>query len=168
MDSEIARSTLRGLRRILRATETGNRRLAAVTGLTPSQLLVLREIDATAGVTPSAVAHRLQFSHATITAIVDQLVARGFVTRARGERDKRQSLLTSTREGARSLSDAPDMLQERFAEGFDALPDWEKAMILAAIERLSIVLGVEANDAAPLLDSGAIDRVGADGDDRAR
>ena len=79
MDSEIASLTLRALRRVLRATEIGSRQLATTTGLTPSQLLVLREIDARLSVTPSAVAQALQFSQATITAIVDRLVALGFV-----------------------------------------------------------------------------------------
>ncbi|HRE35414.1 MAG TPA: MarR family transcriptional regulator, partial [Sphingopyxis terrae] len=44
MESEIANATLRALRRILRATETGSRKLGAATGLTPSQLLVLRDV----------------------------------------------------------------------------------------------------------------------------
>ena len=56
MDSEIANATLKALRRVLRATEGGTRRLAAATGLTPSQLLVLREIDAGDDVTPGVVA----------------------------------------------------------------------------------------------------------------
>ena len=75
MNSEIASLTLRALRRVLRATEIGSRQLASTTGLTPSQLLVLREIDTRGSDMPSAVAQTLQFSQATITAIVDRLVA---------------------------------------------------------------------------------------------
>ena len=40
-----------------------------------SQLLVLRDVAGAQGATPGQVAQRLQFSHATITAIVDRLVA---------------------------------------------------------------------------------------------
>ena len=60
MESEIANATLRALRRILRATETGSRKLGAATGLTPSQLLVLREVAGAQGATPGQVAQRLQ------------------------------------------------------------------------------------------------------------
>src|SRR3546814_4190122 len=60
MESEIANATLKALRRVLRATDGGTRRLAAATGLTPSQLLVLREIDTGEGVTPGLIARRLQ------------------------------------------------------------------------------------------------------------
>ncbi len=122
METAIANATLKALRRILRATDGGNRKLAAATGLTPSQLLVLREVEARDEATPGSIAQRLQFSHATITAIADRLVDLGLITRTRGERDKRQILLNATAEGRQRLTDAPDMLQEIFAERFAALP----------------------------------------------
>ncbi len=158
MESEMANATLKALRRVLRAAEGGTRRLASATGLTPSQLLVLREIDGGEEVTPGAVAQRLQFSHATITAIVDRLVALRLVTRARSDRDKRRMLLEVTPEGRRRLAEAPDMLQEVFSARFSRLPAWEQAMVLAGTERLAEILGVGDMDAAPLLDAGQIDR----------
>lgn len=158
MNPEIANATLKALRRILRATEGGNRKLAAATGLTPSQLLVLREIDADTAVTPGVVAQKLQFSHATITAIVDRLVELDLATRSRSDQDKRRMLLTISDRGRQCLAEAPDMMQEIFALRFAALPTWEQAMILAATERLANILGAGDMDAAPLLDTGAIDR----------
>lgn len=160
METEIANATLKAVRRILRATDRGSRKLAAATGLTPSQLLVLREVEARVDVTPGVIAQRLQFSHATITAITDRLVALGLITRTRSDRDKRQMLLDATDEGRQRLSDAPDMLQEVFADRFAALPAWEQAMILAGAERLAGILGADDIDAAPLLDAGLIDRAG--------
>ncbi|HET6537760.1 MAG TPA: MarR family transcriptional regulator [Sphingopyxis sp.] len=161
METEIANATLKALRRILRATDRGSRTLAAATGLTPSQLLVLREVESRVDVTPSVIAQRLQFSHATITAITDRLVALGLITRTRSSKDKRQVLLDATNEGRQRLEDAPDMMQEIFASRFIRLPMWEQAMILAGAERLAGLLGAEDIDAAPLLDAGLIDRVGS-------
>ncbi|MGL3822893.1 MarR family winged helix-turn-helix transcriptional regulator [Sphingopyxis sp. R3-92] len=158
MDSGIANATLKALRRVLRAAEGGTRKLAAATGLTPSQLLVLREIDGGDEVTPGAVAQQLQFSHATITAIVDRLVLLELATRSRSEQDKRRMLLKSTERGRQCLADAPDMLQEIFEARFEALPPWEQAMILAGTERLADILGAGDMEVAPLLDSGPIDR----------
>ncbi len=158
MDTEIARATLKALRRVLRAAEGGTRKLAAATGLTPSQLLVLREIAGGRDVTPGQVAQRLQFSHATITAIVDRLVALELATRVRSEADKRRMLLSSTAKGRDCLNDAPDMLQEVFEARFAALAAWEQAMVLASTERLADILGTGDMDAAPLLDAGPIDR----------
>ena len=137
MESEIANATLKALRRVLRATDGGTRRLAAATGL---------------------IARRLQFSHATITAIVDRLVALDLASRSRSDQDKRRVLLEATAKGRRCLAEAPDMLQEIFADRFAALPAWEQAMLLAGTERLADLLGAGDMDAAPLLDAGAIDR----------
>src|SRR3546814_5321416 len=118
MQTEIANATLKALRRILRATDRGSRKLAAATGLTPSQLLVLREVEARDEVTPGSIAQRLQFSHATITAIADRLVALGLVTRTRSDRDKRQIFLGATAEGRQRRADATDMRREIFAHRF--------------------------------------------------
>lgn len=158
MSTQIASLTLRALRRVLRATEIGSRQLAAATGLTPSQWLVLREIDARDQATPGVIAQALQFSQATITAIVDRLVALDFVQRQRGQRDKRQFILSALPAGKAALIEAPDLLQMTFTDRFVSLPPWEQAMILAAMERLATLLGAQDIDAAPLLDSGLIDR----------
>ena len=122
MDDQVTSDALRAIRRILRAAEQGTRRLAVATGLTPSQLLVLQEIE------------------------------------SRGERDRRQVLLAVTDAGRVALEAAPDLLQQRFRTDFAALPAWERAMILAALERLGELLDASEIDAAPLIDAGAIDR----------
>jgi DNA-binding MarR family transcriptional regulator len=162
METDIPNLTLRALRRILRVTEMGSRQLATTTGLTPSQLLVLREIARRHAISPTAVALSLQFSQATITVVVDRLVASGFVTRQRSELDKRQSILNATQAGREALASAPDILQLRFQEHFAALPLWEQAMILAGLEKLGVALGAQDMEAAPLLDSGIIDRTDPD------
>ena len=158
MESELSNLTLQALRRILRATEIGSRKLASTTGLTPSQMLVLREIGDRHQATPSMIAAALKFSQATITNVVDRLVLSGLVTRERSELDKRQIMLNVTPIGREALACAPDLLQSQFTERFSSLAAWEQAMILASLEKLSMILGAQDMDAAPLLDSGAIDR----------
>ena len=158
MDTDLTSASLRALRRILRAADLGSRKLASATGLAPSHLLVLREIEQRGETTPSVLATALQFGQATITNIVDRLEAGSLVTRQRSGQDKRQIILTVTDAGRAMIERAPDLLQTRFSERFADLPAWERAMILAALERLGALLGAEAFDAAPLLDSGAIDR----------
>jgi DNA-binding MarR family transcriptional regulator len=160
MDRELSVAALKALRRILRASELANRQLGMETGLTPSQLLVLQEIGERGEVTPTQLSAGLQFGQATITNIVDRLEAAGLVTRQRGVQDKRRVHLAPTEEGRRTIEDAPSLLQTRFSERFSALAEWEQAMILAGLSRLADLLGTDG-DAAPLLDSGAIDRPSA-------
>lgn len=158
MESQITDATLRAIRRILRATDQGGRKLAVATGLTPSQLLVLQQIDRVGETTPSVVASALQFGQATVTNIVDRLEEAGLATRERGAHDKRKFILRATKAGRDILAAAPDLLQERFRDRFEALPAWEQAMMLAALERLGHLLDADEIDAAPLLDVGVIDR----------
>src|SRR3546814_18112789 len=111
MDSDVTNLTLKALRRILRATDLGGRRLATATGLTPSQLLVLQEIDRRGEATPSIIASSLQFGQATVTNILDRLEGLAFVTRQRGERYKRQIFVRATEAGQDVLKTATDLLQ---------------------------------------------------------
>lgn len=158
MDEPITHAALRAIRRILRAADQGGRRLAAATGLTPSQLLVLQEIEKRGETTPGTVASALQFGQATVTNILDRLEMAGLVTRRRSERDRRQILLRITQDGQERLETAPDLLQERFNRHFGDLAAWEQAMILSALERVGQLLDISDDNAAPLIDTGAITR----------
>ncbi len=158
MNRQITDQTLRALRRILRAADQGGRKLAIATGLTPSQLMVLQQIERSDATTPGSVAASLKFGQATVTNIVDRLEGAGFVTRKRNERDKRQIHLHLTARGRTVLDQAPDLLQAQFRDRFEGLPNWEQAMILAALEHLGALLDAGDIDAAPLIDGGVIDR----------
>ena len=73
--------SLIALRRILRATEQYERDLATAAGLSPAQLRVLQIIAGKPQMTstPKALAQQMGVTQATVTALVDKLVARGFV-----------------------------------------------------------------------------------------
>src|SRR3546814_1448701 len=128
------------------------RQLASATGLTPSQLVVLQEVSRHGETTAGAMASAVQFSQATVTNLVDRLEQRGFVARSRRERDRRQVWVSITAEGRAALSSAPDMMQDRFQSRFDNLPDWEQAMNVAMLERLTGLLNADGVDAGPVLD----------------
>jgi len=158
MAEDLTTASLRAIRRILRAADQGGRKLAATTGLTPSQILVLQEIDRRGETTPGAIAAALSFGQGTVTTIIDKLEAAQLVTRRRGDQDKRQILLRATERAGTTLQAAPDLLQQRFSDRYRSLPAWEQAMILAVLERLGSMLDAEDIDAAPLIDAGLIDR----------
>ena len=136
------------------------RRLATATGLTPSQLVVLQEVARHGETTAGAIATAVQFSQATVTSLVDRLVDRDFVVRSRRERDRRQVWVSLTTKGEAVLSTAPDMMQDSFQNRFSRMPDWEQAMVVAMLERLTALLNADRIDAAPVIDAGAIDRKG--------
>lgn len=151
-------SALRAIRRLLRAAEMSERQLAASTGLTPSQLVVLQDVARHGETNAGSIATAVRFSQATVTNLVDRLVERGYVVRSRRERDRRQVWISITPDGRAALQDAPDTIQDQFRAGFEQLQDWEQAMLVAMLERLIGLFNADRIDAAPIIHAGRIDR----------
>lgn len=148
--------SLIALRRILRATELYGRALARAAGLTPVQIRVLQIVAETGASTPKAISARMGVSQATMTTLIDRLVAKGLVDRQRSEADRRQMNIFITGAGREAIARAPDPLHDRYVAGFEALPDWEQAMIVAVLERVAALLDAGHLDVAPVLDLGDI------------
>jgi len=106
--------SLIALRRILRATEIYGRELAKAAGLTAVQIRVLQVLAETDHTTPKALSSRMGVSQATITTLIDRMVAKGLVERQRSETDRRQMNLFITTAGREAIDRAPDPLQERY------------------------------------------------------
>lgn len=150
--------SLIALRRILRATDQYERDLASAAGLTPAQLRVLQIIAGRPGMsgTPKALATRMGVTQATVTSVVDKLVARGFVERRPSETDGRQTNVVLTATGRSALNEAPDALQQRYVREFVKLADWEQAQLVASLERVAAMMDAHLIDASPVLTMGEI------------
>lgn len=152
-------TALIALRRILRATELNSRLLASQTGLTPSQFIILQIVAKDGKVLPSSVAKSARLTQATVTALVDKLERNGLATRRRDTEDRRRIWIEITAAGKKAIAESPDLLQDRFQGEFRKLPEWEQAMIITALERVSAMLDAGTIDASPVLDIGDIDRL---------
>lgn len=152
--------SLIALRRILRATELYGRELAQAAGLTAVQFRVLQVVGETGQCTATAIAQRMGVSQATVTSLVDKLVRQGMVERQRSDRDRRQTNIVMTERGRATVDSAPDALQQRYVRKFEALEDWEQAMLVAALERVAAMLDAEDIDASPVLDTGDLASTG--------
>ncbi|MFW8594441.1 MarR family winged helix-turn-helix transcriptional regulator [Cribrihabitans neustonicus] len=153
-------SSLIALRRILRATELFGRKLAKSAGLTAVQFRVLQVVAESGQTTAKEISTRMRVSQATVTALVDKLVARGMVVREKSQTDRRQTNIVVTDLGRSTIEGAPDPLQQRYVNKFKALEDWEQAMLVAALERVAAMLDAEEMDVAPVLDSGDFRQMG--------
>lgn len=147
-------TSLIALRRILRATEMFGRELAQSAGLTAVQFRVLQVVAETGQTTAKEISTRMRVSQATVTALVDKLVARQMVVREKSQTDRRQTNIVVTDLGRRTIEQAPDPLQQRYVRRFKELQDWEQAMIVAALERVATMLDAEDMDASPVLHTG--------------
>ena len=142
------------LRQIIRATDIFSRQLSKKVGLTAPQLLILQAIQAVGAVSISTLAKEVSLSQATVTTIIDRLESRGLVARHRSSQDKRIVHATLTPEGVAMVEQAPRPLQDVFSKRFDGLADWEKSMIVAALQRVASMMNAEDIDASPVLHVG--------------
>ncbi|MDR6263258.1 MULTISPECIES: MarR family transcriptional regulator [Rhodobacterales] len=151
-------TSLIALRRILRATELYGRTLAQTAGLTPVQIRLLQIVLGQGSVTPKQISVQMGVSPATISTLLDRMVAKSMIERQRSDVDRRQTNIVLTEEGRKAVEGAPDPLQQKYVKEFEALEDWEQAMIVAALERVAGLLNASDLDASPLLDMGEIHR----------
>lgn len=145
------------LRQIQRRTEQASKRLAQMVNLTPSQLLVLEILSEQGETSVGEISALTQLKHATITSLIDKLVANGLVARRRCDEDRRRVWVALEAAGKRALKSAPDLLQGTFEAGFSKLPDWHQAMLVSSLERVVALLNATDIDAAPVLHIGALD-----------
>jgi DNA-binding MarR family transcriptional regulator len=150
--------SLIALRRILRATENYARELAHEAGLTAVQLRVLQIVAEKGRATPTELSNRMGVTQATISALIKKLEAKGLLSRQRSQTDRRQTDLQITSEGQAKVRAAPDALQQKYVKQFEALEDWEQAMIVSVLERVATMLDAKEIDASPVLTTGEIDR----------
>lgn len=151
--------SLIALRRILRATELYARDLARAAGLTPAQLRVLQIVAERCNTTPKALAAQMGVSQATVTALVDKLVARDMVRRVPSQTDRRQTNVVITDIGRSARDEAPDALQQRYVRAFQKLEDWEQAQLVSSLERVAAMMDAQEFDASPVLTTGDIQAV---------
>ena len=156
MTRERSEAALVALRQILRVTEINSRALAKQSGLSPSQLILLQVLSQSKTETPGSLSKHLSLSQATVTTLLDKLAKLGLIARQKDEVDKRRVLIEITSEGERVVDETPGSLQMRFEGRFSKLEDWEQSFLVAALERIALMLDAEDIDAAPVLDVGKI------------
>jgi DNA-binding MarR family transcriptional regulator len=96
-------------------------------------------------------AREVSLSQATITGIIDRLVARQLVTRDRNESDRRQVTVELAAAGQALIETAPSPLQERFADRLSQLTQDERANISGTLNQIVQMMDGEQIHAAPVL-----------------
>ncbi|MGO3743049.1 MarR family winged helix-turn-helix transcriptional regulator [Kerstersia sp.] len=159
---EQSKNALVLLRQIIRATDFSDKQLSRSHGLTLPQLLAMQSLKEHAPMHGGQLAQSMNLTQATVTTILDRLEKKELVQRRRDEHDKRRVWITLTDKGAALMQHSPACLQEQFVQRFDGLPSWEKAVLLASLQRLTHLLNASDIDAAPVLALGDLARAESD------
>lgn len=152
----LSREVLVALRRITQAIDLHSHQLVRSHGLTGPQLIILEEIARHNDIPVTELARAISLSQATVTGILLRLERQELITRIRGIRDKRNTLVSITEKGKNLLDSAPPLLQETFVTCFAALPQWEQLMILSSLHHIVHMMQAKGIDASPFLVTGPI------------
>ncbi|KGY09872.1 MarR family winged helix-turn-helix transcriptional regulator [Vibrio sinaloensis] len=144
------------IRQIIRAIDSHSKKLNKESGLTTSQLIIMRAISELGQVTISELSASTNMSQATASTILDRLEKHMLIERVRNACDKRKVHAYLTEQGNRLLIQTPTPLQQSFIDKFQQLEEWEQSLILSSLQRLSSMMNAEEIQVAPVLEIGNI------------
>jgi len=136
----IADQIIAALRRIIHTMDVYSRFLATRYGLTVPQLTALRTLSARQEMSIGGLTRAVHLSQPTVTGILDRLEDRGLVARHRSPEDRRRVEVRLTPAGQEVLAQAPPLFQDGFATKLKGLEEWERSLILSALQRLVLMM----------------------------
>ncbi len=142
---------LASIRRIIRAVDVHSKDLLKKYGMTGPQLIILREIGTSDMLSVSEIAKNINLSQATVTNILLRLEHQGYITRSRGEIDKRKVYVKASEKTLEILASKPSLLQIEFVNRFKRLKDWEKSLLISSLQRIAAMMNAGDLEAAPHL-----------------
>ena len=133
------------LRQIIRAIDIQSKYLYKCYGLSGPQLIILRELSGVPEISIGHLAKEISLSQATVTDILDRLEDKEFISKKRGNYDKRRVFIKITEKGkvAISIGKKPSLLNEDFNQKFNKLENWELTLILSSIQRIASMMETE-------------------------
>ena len=122
MDSR-AQQVMDNLRRIVQALRLSSSQFERTSGLTAAQVMILRHIDASAGLSINDLAAQTLTHQSTVSEVVGKLEAKGLAIRSRAASDGRRRELQLTDAGSAILQNAGKTFSETLIQAVGALPD---------------------------------------------
>jgi DNA-binding MarR family transcriptional regulator len=115
-------------------------------GVPQVELTALEHLEASDGLTPGELGHRLGLTSGGVTALAGRLLEAGYLTRERHPADGRMRVLTLSPAGAERLREHMAPVREPLDEGLDSLSDTDAELLTRVLDRLAA--GREAAAAA--------------------
>jgi len=136
--------TMQSLRRIIKSLQDYSQKVYSHFGITGPQLWVLKTINQNSTLSLGELSKKMYLNPSTITGVVDRLEMKGYVLRARNEKDRRVVKVQLTPKGNRLVKRAPNPIQGKMIYGLRKLNKDEIFSIYKAIGKLVEIM--EAQD----------------------
>jgi DNA-binding MarR family transcriptional regulator len=121
---------------IIKAIDHHAKKMGQLNGLTVHQVDILKEMQYNKVITLSSLAKNVSLSQYKLNTVVDSLIERKLIKKARDNTDKRAWIVELTDEG-NALMESMFSLKDKFIEKFSKLPSWHQAQILSTLQYLS-------------------------------
>jgi DNA-binding MarR family transcriptional regulator len=146
--SELVLRTLQGFRMVFASARAHDAEVRRIAGVSGSQLWALSEIARAAGLSVNGLAEQMALHQTTASNLVNALVERKLVRRARDEEDQRIVRLHITTDGKRLLLRAPGPYAGLLVDGLRNLDDEQLARLRKDLKYLLAVMRDTATTAA--------------------
>jgi DNA-binding MarR family transcriptional regulator len=131
------------IRRVFYVLAGQSRKAEHETGLTGSQLSVVKMLDGSSPLMVSDLARRMYLHPATMVGLLDRLGAKGLVQRARSEKDRRVVHVFITDQGRELVRNSPEVVQGLLVKGLETLAEKKVKVISDGLEQIVNILGVQ-------------------------
>ncbi len=144
-EKNLVREINGNLRHLIQLLQTRSKKIRKETGITGPQILAMKTLSESPGISISELARRIYLHPATVVGIVDRLEGRGFVVRKRSKEDRRQVNVRLTAKGKGVLRKAPGAAQDSVrASGLETLPDKKLKRLSFSLAQLVRILELSA------------------------
>ena len=106
-------------------------------GVPQIELAALEHLEASRGLTPGELGHRLGLTSGGVTALTGRLIDAGYVTRERHPEDGRMRVLTLTLAGVERLREHMAPVRQPVDEGLAALAEGDAELLTRVLEELA-------------------------------
>jgi MarR family transcriptional regulator, lower aerobic nicotinate degradation pathway regulator len=149
--SEDVRRVLDSIRRVVRVLRLASRDAEKQVGLSAAQLFVLQKLAEEKWLSVNELAARTHTHQSSVSAVVQRLVDRSLVLRARSRQDARQSQLSVTPAGRAVLRSTPSAAQGQLIDALTRMPVSQLGHLATSLRHLLDLLGIDASRPVAML-----------------
>ena len=131
------------IRRVFHVLAEQSRKAKHETGLTGSQLWVVKLLAGGSPMKVTELARRMYLHPATMVGLLDRLEAKGLVLRTRSDKDRRVVHVSITEQGRVLVQNAPEVAKELLVKGLEPLSEKKVKVISDGLEQIVSILGVQ-------------------------
>lgn len=148
-DSQLTMEVNAALRKLMQLVQTRSKKMRKETGITGPQLLAMKTLTDSPGISISELARRIYLHPATVVGIVDRLEGQGLVERSPSTKDRRQVQVRLTRGGKAALRKTPLASRDSVLAGLETLPDRKLKRLAGSLSLIVRVLEAQAKGPVP-------------------